>query len=120
MSEIRVELAHDFKWEAVVVLLAMDGDGLEAFRSALARAGRKQRRSSLLTHAGTIHEFAIEGGNAEVELQAGRVIWRLAQAKLAEIVEKLNAMDKTLGACHQYVDISSPAKILVLSRDEYQ
>ena len=56
MSEIRVELAPEFKGETVV-LLVMDSDGLDAFRSALARAGQKP---SQLTHAGTIHEFAIE------------------------------------------------------------
>ena len=40
MSEIRVELASEFKGETVV-LLAMDGEGLDAFRSALALASLK-------------------------------------------------------------------------------
>ena len=115
MSEIRVELAPEFKGETVV-LLVMDSDGLDAFRSALARAGQKP---SQLTHAGTIHEFAIEDGNAEVELQAGQVNWRFAQSKLAEVIEKLDAMKEAPGPCHHYVDISSPAETLVLSRDEY-
>ena len=118
MSEIRVELAPEFKGETVV-LLVMDSDGLDAFRSALARAGQKQQGASQLTHAGTIHEFAIEDGNAEVELQAGRVNWRFTPSKLAEVIEKLDAMKEAPGPCHHYVDISSPAETLVLSRDEY-
>lgn len=118
MSEIRVELATEFKGETVV-LLAMDRDGLDAFRSALARAGQKQQASSQLTHGGTIHEFAVEDGNAEVELQTGRVNWRFARSKLDEVIEKLDAMRAAPGPCHHYVDISSPAETLVLSRDEY-
>jgi hypothetical protein len=115
MSEIRVERAPEFKGETVI-LLAMDSDGLDAFRSALARAGQQP---SQLTHAGTIHEFAIEDGNAEVELQAGHVTWRFARSKLTEVIEKLDAMKEAAGPCHHYVDISSPAETLVLSRDEY-
>lgn len=115
MSEIRAELTPGFKGETVV-LLAMDSDGLDAFRSALARAGAKP---SQLTHSGTIHEFAIEDGDPAVELQAGHVKWRFAQSKLAEVIEKLDAMKETPGPCHHYVDISSPAETLVLSRDEY-
>ena len=115
MSEIRAELVPDFRGETVV-LLAMDSDGLDAFRSALARAAQQP---SQLTHDGTIHEFAIEDGNAVVELQAGHVTWRFARSKLAEVVEKLDAMKAAPGPCHHYVYISSPAETLVLSRDEY-
>ncbi len=115
MSEIRVELATEFKGETVV-LLAMDSDGLGTFRSALAQTGKKP---SKLFHAGMIHEFALTDGNSEVELQAGHVKWCLAQSKLDELIEKLSAMEKAPGPCHHYVDISRPAETLVLSRDEY-
>jgi hypothetical protein len=115
MSEICVELAPEFKGETVV-LLTMDSDGLDAFRSALAKAGQQP---SQLIHAGTIHEFAIEDGNAEVELQAQHVTWRFTRSKLAEVIEKLDAMREAPGPCHHYVDISSPVGTLVLSRDEY-
>jgi hypothetical protein len=119
MGEIRVELAPEFKGETVV-LLAMDGGGLNAFTSAVAAAiQKKPGSSSQLSHAGATHVFAIEDGKADVELQKGCTTWCFSPSKLAEVLEKLDAMKASPGPCHHYVDISSPAKTLVLSRDEY-
>jgi hypothetical protein len=119
MSEIRVELAPEFKGETVV-LLAMDGGGLAAFISAVAEAIQgRARTSSQLRHAGAIHLFAVEDGKADVELQKAHITWRFSPSKLAEVLEKLEAMKASPGPCHQYVDIASPAETLVLSRDEY-
>lgn len=119
MSEIRVEIAPEFKGETVV-LLAMDEDGLDAFRSAVATAVQKEQgSSSQLMHAASTHIFAIENGSADIELQKRHVTWRFSPAKLAEVLEKLDAMKASAGPCHHYVDISSPTETLVLSRDEY-
>jgi hypothetical protein len=43
----------------------------------------------------------------------------LDRAKAVEIVEDLTVMRDSDGPGHNYVDISSPTKTLVLSRDEY-
>lgn len=119
MSEIRVELAPEFKGETVV-LLAMDGGGLNAFTSAVAEAiQKKPGSSSHLGHAGATHVFAVEDDKADVELQPGCTTWRFSPSKLAEVLEKLEAMKASPGPCHHYVDISSPVETLVLSRDEY-
>lgn len=115
MSEIRVELAPEFKGETVV-LLAMDASGLDAFISAVAQAIQK---GSGAPYASATHVFAIEDGRADVELQKGSTTWRFSPSKLAEVLEKLEAMKASPGPCHHYVDISSPVETLVLSRDEY-
>jgi hypothetical protein len=119
MSEIRVELAPEFKGETVV-LLAMDGSGLDAFISAATEAFQKgPGASSQLKDTGANHVFVIEDGRADVELQKGSTTWRFSPSKLGEVLEKLEAMKASPGPCHHYVDISSPAETLVLSRDEY-
>ena len=119
MSEIRVELSSEFRGETVV-LLAMDLDGLNAFTSAVAEAIQKEEgTSSQLSRTDATHVFAIENGKADVELQSGLTTWRFSPSKLAEVLQKLNAMKASLGPCHQYVDISSPTETLVLSSDEY-
>jgi hypothetical protein len=66
-----------------------------------------------------IHEFRIEAGAADIELQDDRVVWRLDDAKAVEINEKLTAMRHRTDAGHHYVDISKPTHTLVLSRNEY-
>ena len=48
-----------------------------------------------------------------------RLVWRLDHAKAAEIVKDLTVMSNNDRPGHIYVDISSPTKPLVLSRDEY-
>lgn len=118
MSEIRIELATEFKG-ATVVLLTMDTDGLDVLRAALGSSLLKSQGFSRLVHAGTTHEFALGGAGIEIKLQPGRVTWHFPEAKLAEVLEKLDAMRAAPGPCHHYVDISDPAKTLVLSRDEY-
>jgi thiol-disulfide isomerase/thioredoxin len=60
---------------------------------------------------------------AQTHLGPTRVAWRLDHAKAAEISEDLAALscprdsDRTAG--HFYVDMTSPAETLVISRDEY-
>jgi hypothetical protein len=72
-----------------------------------------------MMHAGSTHIFAIQDGRADVELQKGLATWRFSPSKLAEVLEKLDAMKASPGPCHHYVDVSSPAETLVLSRDAY-
>jgi hypothetical protein len=61
----------------------------------------------------------IQADAAEIELGENRVVWRLDQAKAAEIVEDLTVMSNDDRPGHNYVDISTPTNTLVLSRDEY-
>ncbi|UXA19390.1 hypothetical protein [Mycobacterium sp. SMC-4] len=100
-----------------VVLLAMDGDGVTEFASAL-RSTQQQRRWNL-EHGGFHHEFFVEAGQSAVELGDDRIVWRLDQAKVSELVGALNTLVDRGGPSHQYVDISRPTDTLVLSRDEY-
>jgi hypothetical protein len=116
MNIIRVELAPEFRGEDVV-LLAMDGAGVTTFVTALRDA--EQRGSSQLEHDGVTHQFVIQPGAADIELGTNRVVWRLDHAKAVEIVEDLTVMSNDDRPGHNYVDIYSPTKTLVLSRDEY-
>jgi hypothetical protein len=115
MAVIRVELAREFRGEDVV-LLAMDADGVDSFLTAITRA--EQHGAWRLDHGGMIHEFLIEAGAADIDLQDDRVVWRLGRAKAVEMIEKLTALTAP-GPGHHYVDISKPTCTLVLSCDEY-
>ncbi len=115
MSEISARLVHGFRGETVV-LLSMDDYGLDRFRSVLTQVGMSL---STLTHGRTVHEFAMKDGDSEIVLLDGWVKWLFAPSKLVEVIEKLDAMKEACGPCHQYVDISTPARVLVLSLNEY-
>ena len=116
MNIIRIELAPEFRGEDVV-LLAMDGAGVNTFVAALSDA--EQRGASQLEHDGVAHQFVIQEGAADIELGDNRVVWRLDHAKAVEIVDDLTVMSSNDGPGHEYVDISTPTNTLVLSRDEY-
>jgi hypothetical protein len=118
MTIVRAELARQFYFGEDAVLLVMDTDGVTTFLSALVRA--QQQGASRLEGDGTVHDFLIKPDAADIELHDDRVVWRLDHAKAAEIIELLTAMTQsTTGAGHYYVDISTPAETLVLSRNEH-
>jgi hypothetical protein len=117
MTVVRAELARQFYFGDDAVLLVMDTDGVTTFLSALVRA--QQQGASRLEGDGTVHDFRIKPDAADIELHDDRVVWRLDHAKATEIIELLTAMTQsTTHAGHYYVDISTPAKTLVLSRNE--
>jgi hypothetical protein len=116
VNVIWVEFAEDFRG-GDVVLLSMDGPGLDTFAAALGDAER--RGSSRLEHDGVTHRFLVQAGAADVDLGDDEVLWRLDHAKAREILEHLTSMSDGDRPCHQYVDIYSPTDTLVLSRDEY-
>jgi hypothetical protein len=74
--------------------------------------------ASRAKNSSTAMEIVVAGA-ADVELGENRVVWRLDRAKAVEIVEDLTVMRDSDSPGHNYVDISSPTKTLVLSRDEY-
>jgi hypothetical protein len=122
MSVIRVNYLPEFHYGDDAVLLTLDGGGVDEFKAALSEA--KPQESSRLEHDGVTHEFRIESGTADIELDPSHVVWRLDHAKAAEIIEDLAVLsDKgskggsTSG--HFYVDMSAPTETLVVSRDEY-
>ncbi len=117
MSIIRVEFAPEFLLGDDVVLVALDGPGVAALAAELKKT--TQQGSSRLEHGGVTHEFSIAAGMAEIEINGSRVVWRLDLAKADEIVDVLQVLERENRPGHQYVDITSPADTLVLSRDEY-
>lgn len=117
MNVIRVKRVSEFKGEDVV-LLAMDHAGLDTFLAALTQA--EQQGSSQLQRRGRVHDFVIEAGAADIELDDDRVVWRLDHTRAVEIIEKLKVLSSSGQPGHHYVDdMFSPAPTLVLSRDEY-
>ncbi|HEY2447665.1 MAG TPA: hypothetical protein VGI49_02405, partial [Mycobacterium sp.] len=122
MSVIRINFLPEFYYGDDAVLLTLDGGGVDEFKAALSEA--KRQESSRLEHDGVTHEFRIEPGTADIELDSSHVVWRLDHAKAAEIIEDLAVLsDKGSGggptSGHFYVDMSKPTETLVISRDEY-
>jgi hypothetical protein len=117
MNAIGVKRVDEFKGDDVV-LLAMDRAGLDAFLTALTEA--EQHGSSRLQRRVRVHDFVIEAGAADIELDDGRVVWRLDHNKAVEIIEKLKVLSRGDHPGHHYVDdMFSPTSTLVLSRDQY-
>jgi len=122
MSVIRVNFLPEFHYGDDAVLLTLDGGGVDEFKAALSDA--MGRESSRLEHDGVTHEFRIVPGTADIELDPAYVLWRLDHAKAGEIVEDLAVLSdagsggRPAGG-HFYVDMSTPAGTLVVSRDEY-
>jgi hypothetical protein len=114
MNAIRVKHVSEFNGEDVV-LLAMDHAGVDTFLAALTQA--EQQGSSQLQRRGRVHDFVIEAGAADIELEDDRVVWRLDHTRAVEIVEKLKVLSSSGRPGHHYVDdMFSPASTLVLSR----
>lgn len=122
MSIIRVNFLPEFYFGDDAVLLTLDGGGVDELKAALSDA--KQHGASRLEHDGVTHEFHIESETADIELDPIHVVWRLDEAKAAEIIEDLAVLsdEGSVGRPakgHFYVDMSTPTKTLVVSRDEY-
>ncbi|MBI5340570.1 MAG: hypothetical protein HZB45_23045 [Mycolicibacterium rufum] len=117
MSNIRVELAREFMFGDDVVLLAMDGIGLDLFLELLQEAMLKGR--SRLEHQGVSHDVVIEAIGSSVDMADRHITWRFNSATANEVVDYLTALRSSNRPGHQYVDISEPTDTLVLSLDEY-
>jgi hypothetical protein len=119
MSVLRINYMTNFHYGDDVVLVTMDRHGLYELHAALLDA--TEHGASRLDHDGVVHEFRIEPGAADIELQPIHVVWKLDQTRATEIVEDLAVLGEgEHRACHQYVDdMKTPAEVLILSRDEY-
>jgi hypothetical protein len=122
MSVIRVNFLPEFYYGDDAVLLTLDGGGVDEFKNALSYAER--RGSSRMEHDGVTHEFRIEPGTADIELEPTHMVWRLDHAKAVEIIEDLAVLSDngSVGrptSGHFYVDMFTPTETLVVSRDEY-
>jgi hypothetical protein len=116
MSVIRVNFMPEFDYGDDAVLLTMDGEGVDTFLTTLREAIR--RGSSQIDHDGVTHVLQIREGSADIDLQQTRVVWLLDLSTAREIELDLNVLSKE-GAGHNYIDMSTPAPTLVVSRDEY-
>lgn len=117
MNIIRVNYLPRFDYGHDAVLLTLDGPGLDTFRAALNDA--IQRGASRLEHDSVTHEFVISAGAADITLEPTHVTWQLDPAKADEISLDLTVLNQKGRAGHNYVDMSTPAPTLVVSRDEY-
>ena len=117
MSIIRVNFLPEFDYGDDAVLLTMDGAGVDIFRAALNDA--IESGSSRLDHDGVTHIFQIRASAADIDLEKTRVVWQLDLATARELELDLDVLSNEGGAGHNYVDMSTPAPTLVVSRDEY-
>jgi len=116
---LRVACLDGFYMGDDAVLAAMNGPGLEAFTAALTHA--RERGVARLDCTGKIHTIRLQAGAADIALQDDlddHVEWRLDHATVDEMIGKLTVMSGK-GLCHNYIDIVTPADLLVVSLDEY-
>lgn len=119
MSQIKVDLVHEFKGEDVV-LVAMDIDGLNFLTTAVSHAIQiANTRHSELDRNGILHVFKIDDEQSKMEITDRTVAWSLSNQTFFEVLEKLRAMKELGRACHHFVEISSPVETLLLSLDEH-
>src|ERR1700739_3239299 len=93
MTVVRAELARQFYFGDDAVLLVMDTDGVTTFLSALVRA--QQQGVSQLERGGTVHDFLIEPGAADIELHKDRVVWRRGYAHAHQVPALATARTRT-------------------------
>lgn len=117
MTVIRTNFLPEFDFGYDAVLLTLDGAGVSTIRSALSDA--LQRGSSHFEHDDVTYDFIIEADRADITVDKTRVVWRLDPAKAREISDNLAPLAGTGNSGHNYIDMSSPAPTLVVSRDEY-
>jgi hypothetical protein len=119
MTMVRAGFAEGFYLGEDAVVLALDTDGVKTFLAALTRAEREG--ASRLEVDGTVHEFVIESSASDIDFHDDddKVVWRLGDAKAQEISELLTDMTQHPGKGHYYVDMSTPARTLVISLNEY-
>lgn len=119
MTLVRAGLAEGYYFGEDAVLLALDAGGVTVFLAALIQA--KQEGASHLEIGGTTHEFFIEGSASDIEFHDDddTVVWRLGGGKAQEIIELLTQLSQHRGQGHHYVDMSTPARTLVVSLGEY-
>ena len=116
---MRLELIPQFYMgEDDAVLVALDLNEIEELAGVMRQAIGS--RSPIILRIGQqTHVLMAEERGGAIELRDGNVTWRLSGERMEEIASKLEAMKANRGPCHDYVDITEPASILILSRDEY-
>jgi hypothetical protein len=118
MSAIHAGLIEGFYLGDDAVLLILNDGGTSTFLAALTRAA--QQGLARLDLGDTTYQFLIEAGAAHVEFGARTVVWRLDDAKAAEVIDMLTAAVQSSHVVgHHYVDITAPADLLVLSYNEH-
>jgi len=116
---MRLELIPQFYMgEDDAVLVALDLNEIEELAGAM-RQAIGDRSPIILRFGQQSHVLMAEERGGAIELRDGEVIWHLSSQRMEEIASKLEAMKASPGPCHHYVDITEPASILILSRDEY-
>ena len=117
---IHVELVPQFYMgQEDALLVAMDEAGIDQLVGALRQATQSGGSPSVLRTGQQTHTFIREQTGGTVELKSGDIVWHLSASQIEEIMDKLEAMKSRSEPCHHYVDIISPAEMLVLSLDEY-
>jgi hypothetical protein len=123
MNVIRVKTVGEFNGEDIV-LLAADSAGLDTFLAALTET--QQHGSSRFEQRRRVHEFVIEGGAVDIELDHDRVVWRLDDTKAGEIIArrgrnhcKAKVLSSSGRSCQHYSMTCSVRPTLLLSLDEY-
>lgn len=96
------------------MLLSMDGAGAATVARALSRCARAG--SAQLIDNARLYTFVVEPGAAHLEITGRRSVWRLDADKVAELVHRVHALQRTDHADIGGVDIHAPTDTLLLWR----
>ncbi|MGO9035681.1 hypothetical protein [Mycobacterium sp.] len=118
MTIFRVGFFPDFLWGDDVVLVGADRDGMRMFQSAV-RSAHEDGAASFEFDA-IKHHVVRQDGAADIELGSQSVVWRLDDAKLAEMLNLIEPLVDIIKPAHNYFDdLNDPDATLMLSVDEY-
>jgi hypothetical protein len=99
------------------ILAYADRSGMRVFQSAVQSARGDGRATFELD--GIQHKLVRQAAAADIEQGPQTVVWRLADAKLTEILDLVEPLVDIEKPGHQYVDLNSPVSTLTLSVNEY-
>jgi hypothetical protein len=101
-------------WGDDVMLLSMDGTGAMTVARALDRCA--QAGSAQLIDNARLYTFVVEPGAAHLEITGRRSVWRLDGGKVAELLHRVHALQRTDRADIGGIDIQAPTDTLLLWR----
>jgi hypothetical protein len=120
MGQIRAQFIPKFYMgEDDAVLVSLDREGVAELEAAIRRASQAGGSPDVLRADGTTHRFEVKQGARAIAFRDREVVWQLSRELMQELADKLSSMRACPRPCHNYIDIASPAELLILSVDEY-
>ena len=118
MARIRIQLVPEFKGDTVI-LVTMDGSGLDCLKNALGKAVLQNSATCEATSEAPEQAISMSDRGAFISVGRGKITWILTPEKALEVIDKLEGMRSEPAPNHNFVDIDGDAPVLYLSKNEY-